>query len=112
MEKDTKQKLKNNIFIRIILGCSLRTNGLKILNSDPPKGEDFACFHGIRTLSISWVVVGHTYNAVANYPVKNKKFGEDVSNNFFIMPKINILKPCWNCRFSLEKGTTTLDMNS
>lgn len=36
------------------------TNGAKVLNTDVPEGE-LLCIHGIRFLSMSWVILGHAY---------------------------------------------------
>ncbi|KAK6735748.1 hypothetical protein RB195_018779 [Necator americanus] len=48
------------LFIRIILAYSMYTNGLDILRTTKKEGE-VDCLHGIRFLSMCWIILGHTY---------------------------------------------------
>ncbi|XP_013776461.1 O-acyltransferase like protein-like [Limulus polyphemus] len=50
----------------ILLCFSVYTNGAKLLDATPPKGQ-LGCVHGIRFLSMSWVILGHTY--LFGYPL-------------------------------------------
>ncbi|XP_048777960.2 nose resistant to fluoxetine protein 6-like [Ostrea edulis] len=55
-----KQKKNNpSVFGRIILSFSAYTNGKKILGTSQPKGS-LTAVNGIRFLSMSWVILGHT----------------------------------------------------
>ncbi|XP_022247209.1 O-acyltransferase like protein-like [Limulus polyphemus] len=45
---------------KILLCFSVYANGAKILDATPPKGH-LGCVHGIRFLSMTWVILGHTY---------------------------------------------------
>jgi len=38
---------------------SLYTNGYKLLSTKQPPGS-LKCLHGIRFLSLTWVILGHT----------------------------------------------------
>ncbi|XP_076353848.1 nose resistant to fluoxetine protein 6-like isoform X2 [Tachypleus tridentatus] len=50
----------------VLLCFSVYTNGAKLLDTTPPKGQ-LCCLHGIRFLSMSWVILGHTY--LFGYPI-------------------------------------------
>lgn len=45
---------------RILLCFSIFTNGQKILNTEQTEGQ-LMSIHGIRFLSLTWVILGHTY---------------------------------------------------
>lgn len=45
---------------KILMSFSIYTNGKKILTTDQPKGS-LTCIHGIRFLSMTWVILGHSY---------------------------------------------------
>ena len=47
------------IFGRLVLCFSAYTNGKKILGTSQPKGS-LTAVNGIRFLSMSWVILGHT----------------------------------------------------
>uniref|UniRef100_A0A158PCW7 NRF domain-containing protein n=1 Tax=Angiostrongylus cantonensis TaxID=6313 RepID=A0A158PCW7_ANGCA len=47
-------------FLRMILAYSVYTNGLEILQTSKKEGE-VDCLHGIRFLSMCWIILGHTY---------------------------------------------------
>ncbi|KJH51255.1 hypothetical protein DICVIV_02620 [Dictyocaulus viviparus] len=49
-----------NWFIRMILAYSVYTNGVEILRTSKKEGE-VDCLHGIRFLSMCWIILGHTY---------------------------------------------------
>ena len=44
---------------KILLCFSLYTNGGKILSTGQPPGA-ITCLHGIRFLSMTWVILGHS----------------------------------------------------
>ncbi|VDK58560.1 unnamed protein product [Cylicostephanus goldi] len=50
----------SHLFIRIILAYSVYTNGQEILKTTKKEGE-VNCLHGIRFLSMCWIILGHTY---------------------------------------------------
>ncbi|VDP41186.1 unnamed protein product [Soboliphyme baturini] len=47
-------------FARVLLSFSLYTNGLRIFNTRTKSGQ-ISCVHGIRVLSMFWIIFGHTY---------------------------------------------------
>ncbi|VDM54290.1 unnamed protein product [Angiostrongylus costaricensis] len=47
-------------FLRMILAYSVYTNGLEVLQTSKKEGE-VDCLHGIRFLSMCWIILGHTY---------------------------------------------------
>ncbi|TKR64165.1 hypothetical protein L596_024746 [Steinernema carpocapsae] len=50
----------NSWFIRCLLAFSMYTNAKGILKT--AKGEDqIHCLHGVRVLSMAWIILGHTY---------------------------------------------------
>lgn len=59
-EKDLKPNYQPGIPGRLLLSFSVYSNAPKILNTSQPKGT-LTCVNGIRFLSISWVILGHTY---------------------------------------------------
>ncbi|CAL8135130.1 unnamed protein product [Orchesella dallaii] len=60
----------SNQLFQICKAFSLATNGQKFLNTETSK-NDIGCLHGIRFLSASWVVLGHTFFMGTMQPVWN-----------------------------------------
>ncbi|KAK6047974.1 hypothetical protein COOONC_14521 [Cooperia oncophora] len=58
------ERRTNHLFIRIILSYSVYTNGLEILRTSKKDGE-VNCLHGVRFLSMCWIILGHTYYYIA-----------------------------------------------
>jgi len=50
----------SNTLFQVCKAFSLATNGRKFMNTESSP-NDVSCLHGIRFLSASWVVLGHTY---------------------------------------------------
>jgi hypothetical protein len=50
----------SGILGKLLLSFSVYTNAPKILNTSQPKGT-LTCVNGIRFLSMTWVILGHTY---------------------------------------------------
>ena len=46
--------------MKILLSFSIYTNGKKILNVSQPSGT-LTAINGIRFISMTWVILGHTY---------------------------------------------------
>ena len=49
----------SGLAVRILLCFSLYTNGRKIISTEQPPGA-ITCLHGIRFLSMTWVILGHS----------------------------------------------------
>ncbi|GFY51142.1 nose resistant to fluoxetine protein 6 [Trichonephila inaurata madagascariensis] len=46
---------------RVLEAFSLASNGRRLFSAPGGSSTEFACIHGIRALSMFWVVLGHTY---------------------------------------------------
>lgn len=46
---------------QILLAFSAVTNGRKILHCGPAPSDSLTCVHGLRFLSLAWVIMVHTY---------------------------------------------------
>ncbi|XP_012943918.1 nose resistant to fluoxetine protein 6 [Aplysia californica] len=56
----TSQKIEPGKLAKAILAFSVYTNASKFLNTYQPPGS-LGAIHGIRFLSMTWVILGHTY---------------------------------------------------
>ncbi|CAL1287085.1 unnamed protein product [Larinioides sclopetarius] len=56
----TQKKTNRSIMKRILLCFSAVENGERILNANVSEGQ-LLSVHGIRFLSLTWVIIGHTY---------------------------------------------------
>ena len=54
------QKFSSLGISKVIMAFSLKTNLLKLLNTRSSP-DDLGCMHGIRYLSLAWIVMGHTW---------------------------------------------------
>ncbi|CAH1786929.1 unnamed protein product [Owenia fusiformis] len=82
-----------SLFTRIILCFSMYTNGQKILNTTQ-SDDSLQCVHGIRFLSMTWVILGHTY-----------VFGLGATGNLIILQdyvKLFSFQPIINAFFSVD----------
>ncbi|PSN45475.1 hypothetical protein C0J52_08663 [Blattella germanica] len=68
--------LKKGQIKEILIAFSLYTNGKKLLNTDTSK-ETIPCLHGIRFISICWIVLGHRYMVSTDGPAINLSFAMD-----------------------------------
>ncbi|GAB1599304.1 nose resistant to fluoxetine protein 6-like [Argonauta hians] len=48
------------VLVKLLLCFSVYTNGRKLLKTEQAKGT-LTCIHGIRFLSLTWVILGHTF---------------------------------------------------
>lgn len=52
---------------------SVYTNGLKLFETNQASSREIiACLHGIRALSIMWIVHGHRVQTYVAFPIINK----------------------------------------
>ncbi|VDI45779.1 Hypothetical predicted protein [Mytilus galloprovincialis] len=56
----TTQEYKPGLLGKLLLSFSIYTNGAKILSTDQSAGS-LNAVNGIRFISMSWVILGHTY---------------------------------------------------
>lgn len=47
--------------MRCLMSFSPIENGSKILSTEPAARDSLTCLHGLRVLSLGWVIVVHTY---------------------------------------------------
>jgi len=62
-------------FNQIFQGFSIYNNTLRLFNTRPSGSDSLSCINGIRFLSLSWVVIGHSYTAF-------KPLGKALVNNY------------------------------
>ncbi|PAV56380.1 hypothetical protein WR25_15490 [Diploscapter pachys] len=60
MAEKNRRDAKSSTFLKVILGYSVYRNGSEILKTSNKEG-DIECLHGIRFLSMCWIILGHTY---------------------------------------------------
>merc|ERR1719493_458700 len=51
--------------VQVFQGFSLYQNTLKLFNTSGGSPDSLDCINGIRFLSMTWVLVGHTYGSIA-----------------------------------------------
>jgi hypothetical protein len=57
--------LKQNICVTIIQAFSAHRNFKKLFQISTNEKSELLCLNGIRFLSLSWVILGHTYYFIA-----------------------------------------------
>ncbi|CAH0389766.1 unnamed protein product [Bemisia tabaci] len=78
----------------VILSFSVITNGRKILNAGPPPPDSLNCVHGLRFLSLAWVIMVHTYLQV--FAIAENKTLRTVTERNFMFQTIS------NATFSVD----------
>ena len=69
---------EDSTLVKILKCFSIDNNGRKVLSSKGGGGDHLGCLSGIRTISMMWVVLGHSYlGGNFNQPV--------ISNRSFII---------------------------
>ena len=58
-------------FLQLVQGFSLYTNSLKLFNTNQSSPDSLPCINGIRFLSMTWVLMGHTYSTVMSGLLNN-----------------------------------------
>nr|KAG5706680.1 hypothetical protein BaRGS_005750 [Batillaria attramentaria] len=66
---------------KLLISFSLYTNGSKLLSTYQPPGS-LTCVHGIRFLSMTWVVLGHTFGAVNGFADNSGPYQKKVYDDF------------------------------
>uniref|UniRef100_A0A915HNX0 Nose resistant-to-fluoxetine protein N-terminal domain-containing protein n=1 Tax=Romanomermis culicivorax TaxID=13658 RepID=A0A915HNX0_ROMCU len=83
MVKETRDDYysRQSNFIKIALSFSLYSNGKKIFSMKQKPGQ-IHCLHGLRALSLLWIILAHTYYWSTNY-INNPLAAFDLPLNFF-----------------------------
>ncbi|XP_078685733.1 nose resistant to fluoxetine protein 6-like [Branchiostoma floridae x Branchiostoma belcheri] len=72
---------------KLLLAFSVRTNTRKLL-STRESPDSLGCLHGIRFLSMTWVILGHTFGFVIDY-LDNPLYGLNIMKRFSFEPILN-----------------------
>ncbi len=57
---------ESNVLLDILKTFSFYTNTIKLFNVSGNQ-DQLSCLHGIRFLSLGWVILGHSYSFVLGY---------------------------------------------
>ncbi|KAL8613989.1 hypothetical protein ACOMHN_023224 [Nucella lapillus] len=66
---------------KVVVSFSVWTNGSKLLGTDQPSGS-LTCVHGVRFLSMSWVVLGHTWGMPASIGMNLLPYLQDLISHW------------------------------
>ncbi|XP_078606530.1 nose resistant to fluoxetine protein 6-like isoform X2 [Branchiostoma floridae x Branchiostoma japonicum] len=72
---------------KLLLAFSVRTNTRKLL-STRESSDSLGCLHGIRFLSMTWVILGHTFAFIIYY-IDNPLYGLNITKRFSFEPILN-----------------------
>ncbi|XP_034952182.1 nose resistant to fluoxetine protein 6-like [Chelonus insularis] len=72
---------EKGFWIKCLLSFSPITNGSKIISTEPAARDSLTCLHGLRVLSLGWVVMVHTYLQVFSI-AENKTLRTVTERNF------------------------------
>ncbi|XP_013412597.1 nose resistant to fluoxetine protein 6 [Lingula anatina] len=79
---------------KVILAFSVYTNGAKVLNTKQGSGA-LTCVNGIRFLSLSWVIWGHSYAFCFTFVGNIGPIFEEYKNSW-------TMQPLWSGTFSVD----------
>ncbi|GFR63502.1 nose resistant to fluoxetine protein 6-like [Elysia marginata] len=74
--------------VRLLVAFSLWSNAEKLVGTSQPPGS-LSCLNGIRVISISWVVLGHTVLHIARNGDNVLTYSQDAIKRWSFMPIIN-----------------------
>ncbi|XP_060562019.1 O-acyltransferase like protein-like [Ruditapes philippinarum] len=83
-----KPSYKPGILGKLLLSFSVYTNAPKILNTSQPKGT-LTCVNGIRFLSMTWVILGHTYGFGAQSIANSARYFPELLKRFTFQAVMN-----------------------
>ncbi|BES93766.1 nose resistant to fluoxetine protein 6-like [Nesidiocoris tenuis] len=72
----------------VVLSFSILSNGRKILDCGPAGKDSLTCVHGLRFLSLAWVIMVHTYLQIFAI-AENKKMRTLTEENFMFQTVAN-----------------------
>ncbi|XP_043254228.1 nose resistant to fluoxetine protein 6-like [Colletes gigas] len=89
-----KKEDRKGPWLKCLTAFNPIANGSKILSTEPPARESLTCLHGLRVLSLGWVVMVHTYLQV--YAIAENKTLRTVTERNFMFQTIS------NATFSVD----------
>ncbi|KAL7289343.1 hypothetical protein TKK_0016711 [Trichogramma kaykai] len=93
--KDSLARTKDkSILLSCLLAFSPIANGSKIISTEPATKSSLTCLHGLRVLSLGWVVMVHTYLQV--FSIAENKILRTVTERNFMFQTIS------NATFSVD----------
>ncbi|XP_076454789.1 nose resistant to fluoxetine protein 6-like [Babylonia areolata] len=66
---------------KLLMSFSVYTNAVKLLSTDQPAGS-LTCVHGIRFLSMTWVVLGHAFAFIGYFSVNSYTYTAKVNKRW------------------------------
>ncbi|XP_008549962.1 nose resistant to fluoxetine protein 6 [Microplitis demolitor] len=81
LDDNINKKKRKGFWMKCLLSFSPIENGSKILSTDPAARDNLTCLHGLRVLSLGWVVLVHTYLQVFSI-AENKTLRTVTERNF------------------------------
>ncbi|OWF35674.1 O-acyltransferase like protein-like [Mizuhopecten yessoensis] len=85
--KQKQRECSDGLLVKLFLSFSVWTNGKKLLNTD--QGGALGAVNGIRFLSMTWVILGHTYSFSFEYVLNIIPFFSDIPSRWTFMVIIN-----------------------
>ncbi|XP_032670293.1 nose resistant to fluoxetine protein 6-like [Odontomachus brunneus] len=76
-----KKEREEGFWLKCLLAFSPTVNGSKIISTEPAAKDNLTCLHGLRVLSLGWVVMVHTYLQVFSI-AENKTLRTVTERNF------------------------------
>ncbi|XP_029037183.1 nose resistant to fluoxetine protein 6 [Osmia bicornis bicornis] len=89
-----KKESKRGFWLTCLTAFNPIANGSKILSTEPAARDSLTCLHGLRVLSLGWVVMVHTYLQV--YSIAENKTLRTVTERNFMFQTIS------NATFSVD----------
>ncbi|CAG5078849.1 Similar to nrf-6: Nose resistant to fluoxetine protein 6 (Caenorhabditis elegans) [Cotesia congregata] len=80
-DPDIESTAPGRFWMKCLLSFSPIENGSKILSTDPAARDNLTCLHGLRVLSLGWVILVHTYLQVFSI-AENKTLRTVTERNF------------------------------
>ncbi|XP_011493827.1 PREDICTED: nose resistant to fluoxetine protein 6-like [Ceratosolen solmsi marchali] len=93
-DKADAPTMEKGILLSCLLAFSPITNGSKIISTEPATKTSLTCLHGLRVLSLGWVVMVHTYLQV--FSIAENKILRTVTERNFMFQTIS------NATFSVD----------
>ncbi|XP_057340254.1 nose resistant to fluoxetine protein 6-like [Microplitis mediator] len=81
LDDNINKKKRRGFWMKCLLSFSPIENGSKILSTDPAARDNLTCLHGLRVLSLGWVILVHTYLQVFSI-AENKTLRTVTERNF------------------------------